>query len=119
MIGHFLAAPQVGLVGILFDQQSGLLIANPIYLLAVPGLVLLWRRDKRLALASGLVFLSIYLPNNMYNIWYGGFASPARLHVARGSSTHDHAGRCTCLRLSPNAMGLCGACRASLPPRLP
>ena len=81
MIGHFLAAPQVGLVGILFDQQSGLLIANPIYLLAVPGLVLLWRRDKRLALASGLVFLSIYLPNGMYNIWYGGFASPARLMV--------------------------------------
>ena len=37
MIGHFLAAPQVGLVGILFDQQSGLLIANPIYLLLSLG----------------------------------------------------------------------------------
>ena len=27
------------------------------------------------------MFLSIYLPNGMYNIWYGGFASPARLMV--------------------------------------
>ena len=69
----------VGYVGTLFDQQSGLLVASPVYALAIPGLVLLWRRWRSAALACALVGAAIYVPAASWGIWYGGQASPARL----------------------------------------
>jgi hypothetical protein len=79
VIGHFFVTPWVGLLGVLFDQQSGLFFASPVYLLAVPGIVLLGRRARNLAVACGLVFASVYLPAGSFGIWYGGYCSPARL----------------------------------------
>jgi hypothetical protein len=79
IVGHFFVSPWVGLLGVLFDQQSGLFFASPVYLLAVPGFVLLWRRERDLAVVGGLVFASVYLLAGSYGIWYGGYSSPARL----------------------------------------
>jgi hypothetical protein len=71
--------PWVGLIGVLFDQQSGLFFASPVYVLAIPGIILLWRRERILAITCAIVFMSVYLPNGAFSVWYGGFASPARL----------------------------------------
>jgi hypothetical protein len=79
IVHHFFVAPWVGLAGVLFDQQHGLFLASPVLVLAVPGFLLLWQRSRRLALACGLVFASIYLPAGSFGIWYGGYCSPARL----------------------------------------
>jgi hypothetical protein len=79
IIGHFLVHPWVGLFGVLFDQQSGLFFAAPVYLLAIGGFVLLWQRARNLAVASGLIVASVYLLAGSYGIWYGGYSSPARL----------------------------------------
>jgi hypothetical protein len=79
IIHHFFVAPWVGLFGVLFDQQHGLFFASPALVLAIPGFLLLWRRSRKLALASGLIFASIYLPSGSFGIWYGGYCSPARL----------------------------------------
>jgi hypothetical protein len=70
--------PWVGLIGVLFDQQSGLLFASPVYVLAIPGILLLWRRERTLAIACGMVFASVYLPAGAFGEWHGGYASPAR-----------------------------------------
>lgn len=79
IIGHFFITPWVGLFGVLLDQQSGLFFASPVYLLAIPGILLLWRQSWRLGLACGLIFASVYLPAGSFGIWYGGYCSPARL----------------------------------------
>lgn len=79
ILGHFFVSPWVGLLGILFDQQSGVFFASPVYLLAIPGVILLWRRAPRLAAACVLVFASVYLPAGSFGVWYGGYSSPARL----------------------------------------
>jgi len=79
LAAHFLVEPWVGLTGVLFDQQSGLFIASPVYVLAIPGLLLLWRRKRSLAIICVLVFASLYLPAGAFGVWNGGFSSPARL----------------------------------------
>ncbi len=38
--------------GLLLDQEFGLLVYAPVFVLAVPGLVALWRRDRALAVAA-------------------------------------------------------------------
>jgi len=69
----------VGFLGLLFDQQSGLFVASPVYVLAIPGILLLWRRARSVALVSALIIAAVYLPAASWGIWYGGQASPARL----------------------------------------
>jgi hypothetical protein len=73
-----LGNPVVGLPGVLFDQQAGLFVASPVYVLALPGLVLLWRRDPRLTMGVGLVIGVVYVLAGTHVEWYGGEASPAR-----------------------------------------
>jgi hypothetical protein len=77
--GHFFIHPWVGLIGVLLDQQSGIFLASPVYILAIPGIILLWHRRRRtLAIACGIVFTAVYLPAGTWGQWHGGFASPAR-----------------------------------------
>jgi len=79
LIGNFLVRPWVGLTGVLFDQQSGLFMASPVFILAIPGLVLLWYGKRKLAILCAIIFASVYLPAGIFGVWYGGFSSPARL----------------------------------------
>ena len=71
-----------GLRGEIFDRTHGLLPTAPAILLAVPGLVLLWRRDRGEAIATAGVFLTLLLVLAPYRGWsashYGNrFLMPA------------------------------------------
>ena len=71
--------------GMLFDREYGLFAYAPIYLLVAPGLWLLWRSHRSLALAIGIVtsgyILPILLPlTNVYG-WTGGWSPAARFLV--------------------------------------
>ena len=71
--------------GLLFDREYGLLAYAPIYLLAAPGLWLLWRSQRRLAWAIAVVAAAYLLPillplTNVYG-WTGGWSPAARFLV--------------------------------------
>ena len=72
-----------GVLGLLFDQKFGLLVYSPLYILAVPGIVLLLRqREHRLpavgAIATALLFLAA---TTRFYMWWGGSSAPARFLV--------------------------------------
>ena len=72
-----------GVLGLLFDQEFGLLLYSPIYLLAVVGCwLMVQRRETRwptigLA-ATALGFVATVVP---YYMWWGGWSVPARFLV--------------------------------------
>jgi hypothetical protein len=68
----------VGLLGLLFDQQYGLLVYAPIYAVGIAGVVALARSRPRLALEWLLVVVPYSIVTAMYFMWWGGFSSPAR-----------------------------------------
>ncbi len=70
-----------GLPGLLFDQEFGLLAYAPVLALAVPGLVLLWRRDRRLAATAAVALLAVALTAGSWHMWRGGFNPPGRFLV--------------------------------------
>lgn len=73
----------LGLVGLLFDAQAGLLIYSPIYILALAGLPSLWRLDRNTFLMVASVFLGSYLVSGFYKTWYAGWCpQPARYLVS-------------------------------------
>lgn len=68
--------------GLLFDQEFGLLLTNPLVLAAIFGLWSLWRRQPW---AVGLVVLTVGLslgPTMLYQMWWGGGSPPARYVAA-------------------------------------
>jgi hypothetical protein len=67
-----------GLTGLLFDQQFGLLPHAPVYLCAFAGFVPLVRRQPRVSAELALVVVPYVLTASLYQMWWGGFASPAR-----------------------------------------
>jgi hypothetical protein len=69
-----------GTVGLLLDEQWGLIISAPIFLLVIVGAVLMlrerrWRVDL---LWAGLVFVPYYLVIANYVHWWGEWCPPAR-----------------------------------------
>ncbi|MGI8587263.1 MAG: hypothetical protein ACR2M0_06180 [Chloroflexia bacterium] len=68
------------MLGLLFDQQWGLLFAAPVYLLAAVGLGALWiNRAARPALGLLLLITVPYcLLVSEYNQWWGEWCPPAR-----------------------------------------
>ncbi len=78
-----LSLPAVGrgLVAILLDRNWGLLGPSPIYLLALPGLWLLWRRRRGLLLFSAGLVLALVGPAAGHGITAGG-GTPLRYLVA-------------------------------------
>lgn len=71
--------------GLLFDREYGLLAYAPIYLIAGPGLWLLWRTQSQLAAAVALVTAGYVVPillpqTNVYG-WDGGWSPAARFLV--------------------------------------
>ncbi len=70
-----------GAPGLLFDQEYGLLPYAPAYILAITGLVALWRAGgerRLLALRVVLVFGALLGTVGAFRIWWGGSAAPAR-----------------------------------------
>src|SRR5258708_38043453 len=70
-----------GVVGLLFDQQFGVLPAAPVLLCALAGMAVLIRRSRRLA-AELLILVAPYgLVVGAYQMWWGGNSSPGRFVV--------------------------------------
>lgn len=71
--------------GLLFDREYGLLAYAPIYVLACPGLVLLWRHARSVTAAAATVIacylLPILLPAINVHGWTGGWTPAARFLV--------------------------------------
>jgi hypothetical protein len=70
--------PVAGIGGQLLAQGQGALGTAPFALLAVPGAVALWRRDRTAALTIGLATVPFWLVTLTFRIWWGGDAPPLR-----------------------------------------
>ncbi len=67
-----------GVLGLLVDQQYGLLTSAPVYVAAILGIVPLVGRHRRLALEWLWIVVPYMLVASAYHMWWGGFSSPAR-----------------------------------------
>jgi hypothetical protein len=76
-----LATLPEGLPGLLLDQEFGLLVYAPAFVLALPGLVALWRIRRRECVVSVLLLLAVLLTAGSWHMWRGGFNPPARFLV--------------------------------------
>jgi len=70
-----------GLPGLLLDQEFGLLVYAPFLILALPGFVLLFRRDRGLGIAAGAAVATVVLTAGTWHMWRGGFNPPGRFLV--------------------------------------
>ena len=84
--GHYtqtaLAYAPVGLQGLLFDQQFGLMPTAPMLVAALVGFVALVRTRWRLALELFALVACYSVAAARYRMWWGGWSAPARLVVA-------------------------------------
>jgi hypothetical protein len=75
----------IRLAGLLIDQEHGLLLTAPVFLLVPAGVWLLWRRDRSLAAPllglTGAYVLTIALPGLNPHGWRGGWSPAARFLV--------------------------------------
>jgi hypothetical protein len=71
-----------GLIGLLVDQQFGVLTTAPIYLMAAAGMLSLVRLRKRLAIELSLTVALYAIAVSAYAMWWAGSAAPARFLVA-------------------------------------
>jgi hypothetical protein len=63
------------------DPGGGLLAHAPVYLLAAPGLVLMWRRRRNVLLTLGLIAVPVALLSAAHS-FSGGWTTPGRLVAA-------------------------------------
>jgi hypothetical protein len=70
-----------GLQGLLLDQEFGLLVYAPVFVLAVPGLAGAGRASRRGALLWIALAAAVILPAASWPMWRGGFNPPARFLV--------------------------------------
>jgi hypothetical protein len=70
-----------GIVGLIVDQQFGLLPNAPVYLCAALGCLLLARRATRLAVELTVLVVPYGLAVAGYQMWWAGYSSPARFIV--------------------------------------
>jgi hypothetical protein len=67
-----------GVLGLLFDQQYGLIVYAPVFAVGLAGLAALARSQRRLAVEWSAVVAPYTVVTAMYHMWWGGFSSPAR-----------------------------------------
>ncbi len=70
-----------GVLGFLFDRQYGLGLVSPFWLLAIPGVVLLWRARLGDAARAILLALSTLVVGASFSMWWGGASPPGRFVV--------------------------------------
>ncbi len=84
--GHYtqtrLAYAPVGLQGLLFDQQFGLMATAPVLLAALVGFVVFARSRRRLAVELFTLVTLYSVAAATYRMWWGGWSAPARFLVA-------------------------------------
>jgi len=74
----FLGRVPLGIAGLLFDQEYGLLLHAPVYLLGFAGIVTLFRQKALLGAVTLLALLSVAIPGAAHPLWSGGTSPPAR-----------------------------------------
>jgi hypothetical protein len=74
----FLEGIPLGLAGLLFDQEFGLLPVSPFYVVAFAALGTQLRREMRPALLILGVLGAVALPGAAHPLWTGGTSAPAR-----------------------------------------
>ncbi len=67
-----------GVLGLLVDQQYGLMACAPVFAIGIAGVVPLFRRHRRLAIEWLVIVVPYALVTAMYHMWWGGYSSPAR-----------------------------------------
>ncbi|MBX7187786.1 MAG: hypothetical protein K1Y01_21770 [Vicinamibacteria bacterium] len=70
-----------GLPGLFFDQEFGLFVYAPIFVLSLAGFVQLFKRRKSLALAALFAAVGVIATASVWPMWRGGFNPPARFLV--------------------------------------
>lgn len=70
------------LVGLILDQNQGLLFQNPINLIGLLAIGAVYRYDKTVAGLTLLVFAALLVPNAMHPNWYGGGSFSGRFEWA-------------------------------------
>ncbi len=60
--------------GLLFDQEQGIFLQNPINILGLISIGLLYRNNKVICMSIGLVSLSSIFINSIHPAWYGGYS---------------------------------------------
>jgi hypothetical protein len=70
-----------GVIGLLFDQQFGLIPNAPVYLCAGIGLIAMARRTPRLLIELLFVIVPYGLSVAAYQMWWAGYSSAARFLV--------------------------------------
>ena len=68
----------IGLPGLWFDQQFGVLPNAPVFALCLAGLLTLWRQRPRLALELSVVGITYVLTVSAFDQWWAGNSAPAR-----------------------------------------
>jgi hypothetical protein len=58
-------------LGLIFDQDQGSLLENPVLWIALIGLIPLFRSFRKVTIAWALIFASIWIPSAMHPGWYG------------------------------------------------
>jgi hypothetical protein len=76
-----LATLREGLPGLLLDQEFGLLAHAPVFVLALAGAAILWRRDRRLLVVGVALVVVVFGTAGTWHMWRGGFNPPARFLV--------------------------------------
>ncbi len=71
-----------GLIGLVFDQQFGVLTTAPIYVMALIGAAVMFRSHPRLTIELALIVVPYVLVVASYAMWWGGAAAPGRFLVA-------------------------------------
>lgn len=69
------------LYGLTLGAGRGLFLFSPVLLLALPGLVLLWRRERGQAILSGATLIALLLGYSSYSSWHGGLVWGSRFLV--------------------------------------
>jgi hypothetical protein len=70
------------LLGLLIDQNQGMLIQNPIFLIGVFFFPAFIRCDWRVGLIVLAVFAALLVPNALHINWYGGYSFSGRFQWA-------------------------------------
>ncbi|MEO8362421.1 MAG: hypothetical protein ABI672_20505, partial [Vicinamibacteria bacterium] len=76
-----LAVLPEGLPGLFMDQEFGLFIYAPIFVLSIAGFFALFRRKPVLALAGLVAIGGVVATASVWPMWRGGFNPPARFLV--------------------------------------
>ena len=69
------------LFGLTWGSGRGLFLYSPVLVLALPGLALLWRRQRTVAILCLSLLVSFLLGYSSYGMWHGGLVWGSRLLI--------------------------------------